>query len=438
MKLFGREFTIDQLANGLLILSGVIAFCAFAGQSSLAVTLLISVVVAVLIWAVHLNELSRSPSERFAELRWIVNARRAGESENGNQRIPLPVACVIGGMVALVCTHHLLNARQQFLASNYPSVMGLMTRHEMVDIGMVSSALEVDYQYTLNGQMYQGNRFRFLYRPYRVGTDDAKRLAANWGMGKRIPVFYDPANPADAAIDNTFCKGDQLFVALNALVLVAVSLAGSIWFLCEWTAARPRQPFESRTGTPRAVISLSNLPLYGMLGLNFTAISFGLLLALLIGGMFAMGNGSVTWLVAGIEWMYVITGGMLCTSIIGCLFERWSYGAGRACEVDAARQQIVVRPEGLSDQVTIGFDQIASIQVVSQRDDWFRLCRTFLPTIRYRDRRGATASVILQRDTNRNQAIGLVTRLRQLVGLLPLPSPSPTAAQQREASQGLG
>ena len=106
-----------------------------------------------------------------------------------------------------------------------------MTRHELVDVDLGHS-LEIAYEYRVAGINYRGDRKRFMYRGYRVGTDDAIKLANKWGPGNKVKVFYDPNSPADSVVDNTFCKGDQLQAGLNitGFLVALMVIAGILWF----------------------------------------------------------------------------------------------------------------------------------------------------------------------------------------------------------------
>ena len=417
--IFGYELTEKQLSMGLLALGGIVAFCLFSGFHWIGISLTVATALGVLLWAVHLHELSEPPAVRYAQMRRIVQLRRGSDSENTCPLdTPIPVVIILGCIVVVFCGWNLLNAYTQYSAKDYPSVIGLMTRYVSVDIGMVSSALEVEYEYTVGGQNFRGQKFRFLYRPYRVGTDDAKLLAANWQQAARIPVFYDPDHPAKAVIDNTFCKGDQLFVGLNVVGIIAAFLAVGTFGYFRWLiTARRELRVETDATRNVEVMKLSNVPFYGMFGLAITSISFFFLIVGLVGGLVSMGNVAVDWLVLAIDWMYAVTGGLLTASLFCCAAERISHGRrGRTCEIDTFRKQITVQPEGFAEAVTMNFDQIDSIRVVSSRDSWVRFGRTFSPTIFYRDHAGSNAKVILQRNLNRNQAIDLTHRLRGLLG----------------------
>jgi hypothetical protein len=419
-KLFGLEITQQQLGVGLLVLAGLLVTLSCFGQTIIVIAVLIVVCTAILLWGIQLHELSESPADNFSQLRQLAKLRRQREqNEQGEQTLrnfPFPLLIPFALIVAAFCASHLLKARYQYAAKDYPSVMGMMTRYENVDIGMVSSQLEVEYEYVVGGQKYHGNRFRFLKRPYRVGTDDAKKLAARWGQGNGVRVFYHPDKAANSAIDNTFCKGDQLFIGLNVLgLLAAIIVCLAVCYFC-FLRKKHRPPHVSIDPVSgRAVLRLSNTPLYGTLAFMIAGVSFGLLLTMLFGGMLAMGSGPIPWLVKAIDWMYVVTGGLLVASVICFVVERICYGRGRTCEVDSARNQIFVKPEGLAEQKTIDMGKIESIKIVSNREDWFKFGRTFSLAIFFRDKANELVRIVLQRERSRRRAVDLLASLRNLI-----------------------
>ncbi len=419
MNLFGRELTANQLSNLLMVLACVIAVLSLVGLEMVALGLMVSAAVGIMYWALRLQDLSQTPAQRFAELRRLARRRRDSDTENdGCQQIPGWVLGVAGCVILIVCGNNLFKLQRQYSSSQYPIALGTMTRYETVDVGLTGSQLETEYEYTVGGVLYRGEQKRFAFRPYRVGTDQAKLLVANWGQGNRIPVFYDPDNPAMAAIDNTFCKGDRLFVGFNVLAVLGVLIAaacfaGARWRQVLFTSQRQVEWDASRN---RIVIPLSNLPLFGMLGLALTAISFCTLLGLLFVSLWVMASVEIPWLISAIDWLYLISFGLLAGSSICYLVERFSYGKeGRQCEIDRSRELITIQPQGFNDSVTIRFQDIISFELVSNRDDWYRLRRTFSPTFDYRAQDGRDCRIVLQRDTNRNRGVKLFATIKQFL-----------------------
>lgn len=60
----------------------------------------------------------------------------------------------------------------------------------------------VSYQYQVGGQLYQGQRIRAgdQFASIRV-SGDAQKTIARYPAGATVVVFYNPANPAEAALE---------------------------------------------------------------------------------------------------------------------------------------------------------------------------------------------------------------------------------------------
>ena len=108
--------------------------------------------------------------------------------------------------------------------------------------------------------------------------------------------------------------------------------------------------------------------------------------------------------------------GLLAGSSICYLVERLSYGKeNRQCEIDRSRGMITIQPQGFSDSVTIRFQDVISFGLISNRDDWYRLRRTFSPTFDYSAQDGRNCQIVLQRDTNRNRGVELFAIIKQFL-----------------------
>lgn len=61
--------------------------------------------------------------------------------------------------------------------------------------------LRLAYEYAAGGRIYRAGRVAF-YR--RCTGSCAQELAARYPVGSQVQVYYDPAEPGEAVIDNTF------------------------------------------------------------------------------------------------------------------------------------------------------------------------------------------------------------------------------------------
>lgn len=67
------------------------------------------------------------------------------------------------------------------------------------DLRHVGWLLKVEYDYSVGGQTYRGNRVRAL--PERFFTEaDAHQALAAYPVGSKVKVFHDPAQPASSVL----------------------------------------------------------------------------------------------------------------------------------------------------------------------------------------------------------------------------------------------
>ena len=119
-----------------------------------------------------------------------------------------------------------VSAWRQIQAQGYPSVVGAIT-HSEVDAhhdgdGTTYSA-DVKYVYTVDGREHRGDRYR--YGEMASSDRNAHRIVASLPVGKEVPVYYEPADPADAVL-KTGIEGSDLFMALFMTPFNIVMLGG--------------------------------------------------------------------------------------------------------------------------------------------------------------------------------------------------------------------
>jgi hypothetical protein len=72
----------------------------------------------------------------------------------------------------------------------------------------------------VNGIEYSGDRIRFLFRPLRIGTEQARSRAVTWGQGNTVEVFFDPKDPKKGLLDKGLCLGDWIMLFFTSVLLV--------------------------------------------------------------------------------------------------------------------------------------------------------------------------------------------------------------------------
>jgi hypothetical protein len=84
--------------------------------------------------------------------------------------------------------------------------------------------LMISYQYTVNGENYIGDRFKFGRKTFYF-EKSALRLAGEYHEGKEIPVYYDPGNPEQAVLE--WGLGYDFYIFL---VLAIICLSGAVFY----------------------------------------------------------------------------------------------------------------------------------------------------------------------------------------------------------------
>ena len=76
---------------------------------------------------------------------------------------------------------------------------------------------QVQYQYSLMGQTYQGDRLAFGKVSYNYGL--ASKKLAPYAQGANVVVHYDPADPSKAVLE-TKAAGGVILIVIGAIFMV--------------------------------------------------------------------------------------------------------------------------------------------------------------------------------------------------------------------------
>ncbi len=91
---------------------------------------------------------------------------------------------------------------RQLRATTYPTTEGVITRSEVRtepgDEGGTVHKLDVAYDYEVGGRRYTGTQY--CYAPQGPGGRACYEIRAGLPVGARVPVYYDPDDPADALL----------------------------------------------------------------------------------------------------------------------------------------------------------------------------------------------------------------------------------------------
>lgn len=123
-------------------------------------------------------------------------------------------------------------------AQGWPSAEGVVekwTVEEGTDEGRQVFTPFVSYLYVVDGQLYRGSN-RYLHDGGSGGFDHfpdkefARQTLARYPVGKDVKVYYDPVDPADAALELTRRSRSSLWV------FPCLSMAGALWL--SWRICR--------------------------------------------------------------------------------------------------------------------------------------------------------------------------------------------------------
>lgn len=118
----------------------------------------------------------------------------------------LPIL-IIGGIGYLLYTRSQKSTAYRQTAQNWPSTTGTIlmssvqsrrsSRH-----GGHSNYPVIVYQYEVNGKTYQSQRIKAGEQFFNVNVSwEAQKIVDRYMIGAKVPVYYDPNNPAEAALE---------------------------------------------------------------------------------------------------------------------------------------------------------------------------------------------------------------------------------------------
>jgi hypothetical protein len=250
---------------------------------------------------------------------------------------------------------------RQTVSTAYPSVTGTVIISEKVpkvsSKGSHYDDARFRYAYEVGGRRYESDRKRFDsergYVPLRWVTERP--------VGSTVRVFYDPKNPADAALETGVTGGDLAW-PIVAIVFTFIAYIGDAamliwaWGGVRWLiGAGPRTPVRRRGDVvvPGGQGWLAQLGLFGLLFKTF-------LLALVVIGVVA-GRGVGAWVMTAF-WAVVLYG------MLRLAKARMKWGwrmLEREIEIDTARRVVRLpaeaKDEGLRYEVP--FDRVVALEL---------------------------------------------------------------------------
>ena len=135
------------------------------------------------------------------------------------------VCLLLGGVLFAVGWHQRAKANA---ASAWPSTDAVITTSRVVERQVQDRRsrawytvhdADIAYRYTVADRVYQGTKLD----PTGFTTSGDVSAVARYPLGAHVRAYYDPANPADAALTHAASAAQTLFLVIGALVgLVAL------------------------------------------------------------------------------------------------------------------------------------------------------------------------------------------------------------------------
>jgi len=318
----------------------------------------------------------------------------AATTKNSGRR-PISLGCgVVLGLFALIMLGTILvfdgylgwTACRQIRAQNYPTAAGVVTHSEVEGHGgrHGNYSPNVQYKYAVAGKTYSSNRYRFG-DVYAV-EGKAHQIVAEYPVGKQVPVYYNPDNPADALLQPGVDGGD-LFLAtfllpFNLVMLVIGSLmAGKVW---RGSTKAPAGGAKMWDDGFQVRVRLSYVKPFVIAAVVAGLLAFGSLFVAI-----GFGGAHPPMAVMVVAWYVILVGALL--GYIGC---RWRLAQGGSdLVIDTTAQQVTLpRILGRKTEVAIPTRVITAIEVqkVEKRGSHGEIYYCYVPTFVFTDANGAT------------------------------------------------
>ena len=122
--------------------------------------------------------------------------------------------------------------RQQQAAQNWPSVQGMITDtyiKESVNESFdetddtITYVPKVVYEYMVDGEVYSSMQLTIGFERSYDRRQKAEEVLTSYPVGVRVNVYYDPANPAEAAL-NRDLNGFNNVALIVGIVLLAIGV----------------------------------------------------------------------------------------------------------------------------------------------------------------------------------------------------------------------
>ena len=135
--------------------------------------------------------------------------------------VPLIVSA-ISALVGLIVAGFGVRSYQRARASTaWPFAEGTITESKVVPGSEGTLHPRIAYEYRVNGQSYQGARLNVAHKNFGTTGTYAQTRVDRYPMGARVQVFYNPAKPAQSALEPGVTVGAYVTLSIGLLLVVS-------------------------------------------------------------------------------------------------------------------------------------------------------------------------------------------------------------------------
>ena len=153
----------------------------------------------------------------------------------------------VGGAIAVLAHRHVKAGES---SAGWRPTEGVIVESYVVEIpsgqyGVNNYAAIIRYDYSVGGAACRCNKVSYKHTP--LDRKGSQRLADRYPVGRRVTVYYNPANPAQAALEVGVSRGTYLWMYGGAAFLPAMALL--VW----WMAGRMRKQALAKLQPPQDI-----------------------------------------------------------------------------------------------------------------------------------------------------------------------------------------
>jgi hypothetical protein len=253
-------------------------------------------------------------------------------------------------------------AYRQTRALGYERVGGTI-RESKVSVhndsdGGTTYGVDVKYEYELDRQRYQGDRYR--YGAISSSGNHAQQVVDAWPAGTAVDVYYDKDNPADACLE-VGLDGGQLFLLMFLMPFNTVMVLGWGYLIAHRRSARlPAGGVVIRENGLQTRLRLEGVPA-GVAGILTAGIlSFGLIFVVGFGGG---GFYPSLGLMTGV-WAFIV---LVSLAAAGWTARRHALGAQDLVIDDETRSITLPPTHGRKEAVTLPWQAVRGVEIEERK-----------------------------------------------------------------------